>query len=94
VQVRVVDGEGRHRYAGAEVRIYDAATGRLLGTRVVDAGGGYCSQGAAPVHVGLPPGVDRVDVEVTTLGPAGRSSTRAEGVDPTGLPGRVLEVRR
>ena len=94
LQVRLLDAEGRHRYAGAEVRVFDAATGRLLGTRLVDSGGGYCSQGAAPVHFGLPPGVERLDVEVTTLGPRGRVAHRVEDVDPAAIPGRVLEVRR
>lgn len=94
LQVRLLDARGRHRYAGAEVRVFDAASGRLLGTRVVDTGGGYCSQGAAPIHVGLPAGVERVDVEVTTLSPAGRVSERVEGVDPASIPRRVLELRR
>jgi len=94
IQVRVLDSNGRHLYAGAEVRIYDSASGTLLGTRLVDTGGGYCSQGAAPVHVGLPAGIDRVDVEVTTLGPSGRVAERVEGVDPATIPGRVLEIRR
>ena len=94
IQVRLVDGQRRHRYAGAEVRVFDAASGRLLGTRLLDTGGGYCSQGAAPVHVGLPPGVELVEVEVTVLGPEGRTSERTRGVDPTAIPGRVLELRR
>ncbi len=93
IQVRLVDAQGRHRFAGAEVRVFDTASGRLLGTRLVDSGGGYCSQGAAPVHVGLPAAVERVDVEVTTLGPEGRRSERTENVDPGAIPGRVLELR-
>ena len=94
VQVRVLDAEGRHLHAGAEVRVYDSASGTLLGTRLVDTGGGYCSQGAAPIHVGLPSGIDRVDIEVTTLGPSGRVAERLEDIDPMSIPGRVLEVRR
>ena len=39
------------------------AAARSLQVVAVDAtGGGYCSQGAAPAHFGLPPGVERVDV--------------------------------
>lgn len=94
VQVRVLDPSGRHTRAGAEVRIFESGTGRLLGSRLVDTGGGYCSQGAAPVHVGLPAGIERVDVEVTVLTPGGRTSQRVEGVDYRALPGRVLTVER
>ena len=93
VQVLVLDSAGMHSLAGAEVRVYAAGTRRLLGTRLVDTGGGYCSQNVMPVHVGLPRGVDRVDVEVTVLGRDGRRVTRAEDVDPDRLPRRVLIVR-
>ena len=93
IQVRVLDESGLHTRAGAEVRVFEAGTDRLLGTRLVDSGGGYCSQGSAPVHVGLPPGTTTVDVEVTVLTGAGRRAVRVDGVDPDTLPGRVLEVR-
>ncbi len=93
IQVRVLDENGRHTMAGSEVRIFESGTDRVLGTRLVDAGGGYCSQGAAPVHVGLPAGVRRVDVEVTFLASGGRRTVREVMVDPNALPGRVLEVR-
>ena len=92
VQVTVLDSVGTHSLPGAEVRVYAAGTRRLLGTRLVDTGGGYCSQNVMPVHVGLPLGVGRVDVEVTVLGYDGRQVTRAENVDPNGLPRRVLIV--
>ncbi len=94
IQVRVLDSGGVQTRAGSEVRIYDAESGALLGTRLIDTGGGYCSQGSAPVHVGLPPGTELVDVEVTVLGPAGRSTERVDDVDPRGIPGRVMEFRR
>jgi hypothetical protein len=93
IQVRVLDQNGRHTTAGSEVRVFESGTNRLLGTRLVDTGGGYCSQGTAPVHLGLPPGVDRVDIEVTVLAADGRQAIRVAMVDPNTLPGRVLEVR-
>ena len=65
LQVAAVDVTGRSVVPGAEVQLLDHDSGALLGTRLIDTGGGYCSQGAAPAHFGLPPGVERVDVRVT-----------------------------
>jgi hypothetical protein len=93
VQVMVLDADGFHTLPGTEVRVYAAGTDRLLGTRLVDTGGGYCSQNVMPVHVGLPDGVATVDVAVTTLGPEGRTVTTVRSVDPNALPRRVLLVR-
>jgi hypothetical protein len=61
--VRVTDAEGRSTRPGAEVRIYEAGTRRLLGARLVDAGSSYNAQSDIPLHVGLG-SVVRVDVEV------------------------------
>lgn len=80
VTVRVLDDAGRATRAGAEVRIYAAGTRRLLGTRLVDAGSGYDAQGDAPVHFGVPAGVERVDVETTWPGLGRRATTVRRGV--------------
>ena len=93
LQVRLVDQRGRWTQAGAEVRVYDAATGRRIGTGLVDSGGGYCSQGATPVHFGLPDGVQRVRVEVTTLRGGKRTVTSVDDVNPQAYRGRGLEIR-
>lgn len=94
LQVRVIDDDGRWIYAGAEVRLYDAATGERIGTGLVDSGGGYCSQGATPVHFGLPQGISRVRAEVTTFRQGRRRTTTIDAeVDPQGRRGPVLEVR-
>lgn len=92
IQVQVVDGQGRHTRMGAEVRVYAAGTRKVLGTRLVDTGGGYCSQSIVPVHVGLPTD-GKVDVEVTAMTKGGRKVTRVAGVDPNKLPKRVLTVK-
>jgi hypothetical protein len=92
LQVRVVDERGRWIYAGAEVRLFDVATGRRLGTSIVDSGGGYCSQGATPVHFGLPEGTSRVRAEVTTLRGGRRTTTMEAAIDPSGGRGPVLQV--
>jgi hypothetical protein len=93
VQVRVLDGQGRHAYPGAEVRLLDSATGNILGSRLVDAGGGYCSQGSAPVHFGIPGGVESVEVEVTVLRGGARVTHSLAAVSVPLVPYRILEVR-
>jgi len=93
LQVRVVDARGRWIHAGAEIRAYDAASGRLLGTGLVDSGGGYCSQGATPAHFGLPDGTSLVKVEVTTFRAGRRRVTAVDRVNPEAHRGRALEIR-
>ncbi len=88
----VLDERGRYTRAGSEVRAYIAGTRTLLGTVMVDTGGGYCSQNLAPVHLGFPT-ADPVDIEVTTLTASGRKVTRLAGVDPKKLAGKPLVVR-
>ena len=50
----VVDSKGNYTRAGSEVRVFAAGKRTVLGGRLVDTGGGYCSQSAIPVHFGLP----------------------------------------
>jgi FG-GAP-like repeat len=92
IQVLVVDERGHYTRAGSEVRVYAPGTRRVLGGRIVDTGGGYCSQSIVPVHLGLPSD-GKVDVEVTTMGKNGRKVTRVANVDPNALPKRVLTVK-
>jgi hypothetical protein len=92
IQVLVTDERGHHTRAGSEVRVYSAGTRKVLGGRLVDTGGGYCSQSVMPVHVGLP-AEGKVDVEVTAMTKNGRKVTRVANVDPNKLPGRVLVVK-
>ena len=74
------------------MRIYAPGTRKVLGSRIVDTGSGYCSQNVMPVHFGLP-SETRIDVEVTSLTRAGRKITRIAKVDPDKLPRRMLVVR-
>jgi hypothetical protein len=94
LQVVVLDDAGLWTRAGSEVRVRDARSGRLLGTRMVSTGGGYSSQGAVPLHFGLPPGTGLVDVEVTVLERGKRVVVLVDDVDPAAYGGRYLEVRR
>lgn len=89
LHVRVVDGGGRSTRAGAEVRVYAAGTGRLIGSRLVDSGSGYDAQSDLPVHVGVPAGVSRVDVQVIVPRQGARTPLWQRGVSP----GRVITVR-
>jgi hypothetical protein len=93
LQVLVQDREGGLTRAGSEVRLYRAGTRVLLGTGLVDTGGGYASRSIVPVHLGLGEYEGRVDVEVTFLTGAGRQITRVQGVEPRSLVGAPLIVR-
>ena len=92
LQVTVLDAQGRYTQQGAEVRVLTSA-GKLLGTGQVSTGGGYGSQGATPVHFGLP-GLSRVTVEVTFMSTTGRKTQRVERVDVKAYAGKSLVVRR
>jgi hypothetical protein len=94
--VSVRDAQGRLTRAGSEVRIFKAGTREGLGSRIVDTGGGYCSQNAMPVHFGLGAYDGLVDVEVTTFVAGRRVVTREAGKSPARLGAGVplrLEVR-
>lgn len=89
LHVRVVDGKGRATRAGAEVRAFAAGGSRVIATRVVDGGSGYDSQNDLPVHIGVPTGVSRVDVQVIMPGGGKRVAVWQRGV----APGRTITVR-
>jgi hypothetical protein len=89
LHVKVVDGRGRSTRAGAEVRVYAAGTERLIGTRLVDSGSGYDAQSDVPVHVGVPAGVSRVDVQVIVPRKGSRVPVWQRGVRP----GQTVTVR-
>jgi hypothetical protein len=92
LQVMVLDANGLSRHPGAEVRLRAAGTDRLLGTRLVDSGSGYNSQGVQPVHFGLPT-AEPVDVEVTLVANQRRTLATLRGVDPAEWAGRTLVLR-
>lgn len=75
LHVRVVDGQGHATRAGAEIRVFAAGSRRLVGARLVDSGSGYDSQNDAPVHLGVPAGVSKVDVGFRNVARAARSGS-------------------
>ena len=89
MKVRVLDARGRATMPGAEVRVFAAGTRRLVAMRLVDAGSAYDAQSDLPVHVGLPAGTARVDVEVAWPAAGSRVLARARGVRA----GATVEVR-
>ena len=89
LHIRVVDGQGRATLAGAEVRVYAAGSNRLVGARLVDSGSGYDAQSDMPVHVGVPAGVSRVDVQVIVPRHGRRVPVWQRGV----APGQTVTVR-
>ncbi len=89
LHVKVVDGQGRSTRAGAEVRVFAAGTTRLVGARLVDSGSGYDAQSDLPVHVGVPAGTARVDVQVIMPRKGMRTPVWQRGV----APGRTITVR-
>lgn len=92
VRVRVVDGNGHALLAGAEVRVSNASTGRLIGMRLVDSGSGYDSQSDAPVHIGTGDAAT-VDIEVVWPGSGRRVTARVEAVRVAEALGEVTVVR-
>ena len=94
LQVAAADADGQLLVPGAEVQLLDHDTGAILGTRLIDTGGGYCSQGATPAHFGIPAGVQRVDVRVTYVAGGVRSTVVRERVFPADYRGRWLTVRQ
>ncbi|MFH1762629.1 MAG: CRTAC1 family protein, partial [Gemmatimonadota bacterium] len=91
ILVQVTDGNGRKTRAGAEVRVYQAGTRTLLGTRLLDAGSGYDTQSSLPVHFGLLTGAS-VDIEVIFPGGGNRTVTALKNIDPRDHLGRPVTV--
>ena len=89
LHIRVVDEKGHATLAGAEVRVYAAGSNRLVGARLVDSGSGYDAQNDMPVHVGVPSGVSRVDVQVIMPRGGRRVPVWQRGV----APGKTVTVR-
>ena len=94
LQVAATDPEGHTMVPGAEVQLLDHDSGAILGTRLIDSGGGYCSQGATPAHFGIPSGVERVDVRVTYVAGGRRTTVVREAVFPPDYRGHWLIVRQ
>jgi hypothetical protein len=92
LQMMVLDQSGHATKPGAEGRIFEAGTRTILGARIIDTGGGYCSQNIMPVHFGIPKD-GPVDVEVTSFTGSGRQKTAVAGVSSGQLTNRTLNIK-
>jgi hypothetical protein len=92
LRVRATDARGRATLAGAEVRVFEAGSRKLLGVGLVDSGSGYNAQNEMPVHIGLARAV-RVDVEITWPARGRRLTSRLRTVDPAAHRGGSLVAR-
>jgi len=85
LQVAVVDNLGRWTRAGATITVRgestDPSEADFVSSRMMDAGGGYSSQGVGPVHFGLPAGVGPVSVSVAWYEDGERRTTTVSGLD-------------
>ena len=91
LRVRVADADGRSTRPGAEIRIYEPGTRRLLGARLVDTGSSYNAQSDIPLHFGLG-SATRVDVEVIWPG-GSRTPVRREGVGASSSRVEVIRTK-
>jgi hypothetical protein len=92
LHVRVTNARGRATLAGAEVRVFEAGTTRLIATALVDGGSGYDAQNDMPVHIGAG-GATRVDVQVIAPSRGARTAHWTRGVRIADLKGRAVDVR-
>lgn len=86
LHVLALDAQSRWIRAGAEITIReetsDGRPGAYQSTRLTESGGGYSSQGAVPVHFGIPQGVTRVSVTVAWFEGGQRRVATVNGVEP------------
>ena len=92
LQVVVLDRQARWVRAGATVTVRRESDG-WISSRLVDIGGGYASQGATPVHFGLPPGGGPVSVTVVWFERGERQTSTVTGVDPERFRGQWLVLQ-
>lgn len=92
LSVRVLDEQGRATRAGAVVRIRDARSGAMLGSRIVDTGSGYGSQNDMPVHFGIP-SATRVHITVTFPAAGRVVSKEVQNVEISATAPRSVVIR-
>ena len=81
------------RFVAVIALVFAAGATRLAGARLVDAGSGYDAQSEMPVHVGVPAGVTKVDVQLIVPRGGKRTPVWQRNVDVARLSGKPLELR-
>jgi len=92
LQITVTDPSGRATRAGATVVVRRPSDG-FVTARLVDTGGGYSSQGTAPVHVTIPAGEGSLDIEVRWFENGALQTHRETGIRVQDHRGAPLVVR-
>ena len=85
--VAIVDANGHWTRAGATVTLRRESDG-YVSARLMDTGGGYASQGAAPIHFGLPEGDGPVSLTLSWFEGGERRTSTVSGVNPRQYAGR------
>jgi hypothetical protein len=97
LQVAALDAEGRWLLPGATIVVAAEPVAShpegFTAARLMDAGGGYSSQGATPVHVGLPSWVERVSVTATWFQKGQRRTATISGIDPARFAHAWVQMR-
>lgn len=92
LQVAIVDTEGRWVRPGAQVTVRRESDGHVS-SRLMDTGGGYSSQGATPVHFGLPAGAGPVTISVSWFEAGERRTSMVSGVEPARFRGQWIVLQ-
>ncbi len=92
LSVVILDNQGEWTRAGATVTVSRESDG-FRTARVMDTGGGYSSQGATPIHFGLPAGTGPLTVSVVWFEQGARRAATVSGVDPMRFRGQRLELQ-
>ncbi len=98
LQVVVMDSNGHWTRAGATVTLSASTWDSSMEgqpsyttSRIVDTGGGYSSQGATPVHFGIPNGVELVNLTIQWYEDGTQTQTVSD-FDYSIYSGQVLEI--
>ena len=99
LQLAILDNQGRWTRAGATVTLSASTWNHSMegqpsyvSSRVVDTGGGYSSQGATPVHFGIPSGIELVDLTIRWY-ENGMNIQTVSNLDHSLYADRIFEIR-
>ena len=99
LQVAILDHQGNWTRAGATITLSSSTWDNSMkgqpsytSSRIVDTGGGYSSQGATPVHFGIPSGVELVDLTIRWYADGMQLHTIPD-LDHSAYADRIFEIR-
>ncbi|MDH3272012.1 MAG: CRTAC1 family protein [Gemmatimonadota bacterium] len=92
LQVGVTNPRGIWNRAGTTITLTRESDGYVT-SRLLDAGGGYASQGIQPVHFGLPPAPGPVSLSIVWYEAGARRSSTVSGIDPGAFRGQWVVLQ-